>query len=227
MWVVKLGGSLAASDRLPDWLRALAGRSDLVLVPGGGPFADQVRAMQARWGFDDATAHHLALLAMEQFGRMLCALQAGLAPAATPPAMGELMRQGETPVWMPTKMVLDDPWIAPSWDVTADSLAAWLCGRIGASGLLLVKSAPLDGPAIDPGVLSEVGLVDRSFPEYARVLRVPVQVLSEADLDLLAGTLGGQESREPSPSRGAAGYPPQARRPQGEDGRRTIDDAKP
>lgn len=88
MWVVKLGGSLAASDRLPDWLRSLAGRSDLVLVPGGGPFADQVRAMQARWGFDDATAHHLALLAMEQFGRMLCALLAGLASAATPQAMG-------------------------------------------------------------------------------------------------------------------------------------------
>jgi aspartokinase-like uncharacterized kinase len=202
MWVVKLGGSLATSDQLPCWLDALAGRSDLVLVPGGGPFADQVRAAQARWGFDDTAAHHLALLAMEQFGRMLCALQAGLAPAATLGAMRVLMRQGETPVWMPTRMVLADPLIAPSWDVTSDSLAAWLCGRIAASGLLLVKSAPLEGAPTDPGALSETGIVDRSFPAYARVLRVPVQVLSAGDLDRLATTLGSQSPREPSPSRG-------------------------
>jgi aspartokinase-like uncharacterized kinase len=227
MWVVKLGGSLAASDRLPDWLRALAGRSDLVLVPGGGPFADQVRAMQARWGFDDATAHHLALLAMEQFGRMLCALQVGLAPAATPSAMDAVMRQGETPVWMPTTMVLDDARIASSWDVTSDSLAAWLCGRIGASGLLLVKSVPLEGTAMDLGVLSERGIVDATFPEYARVLRVPVRVLSEADLDRLAGALGGQESREPPPSRGAAGHSLEAGRPRGENRSATVGDAEP
>ncbi len=185
MWVVKLGGSLAASDRLPRWLGALAGRSDLVLVPGGGPFADQVRAAQARWGFDDAAAHHLALLAMEQFGRMLCALQAGLAPAATPQGFRRRMHEGLTPVWMPTRMVLADPLIAPSWDVTSDSLAAWLCGRIAASGLLLVKSAPLEGAPTDPRALSESGLVDRSFPQYARVLRVPIHLLSDTDLDRL------------------------------------------
>lgn len=124
-------------------------------------------------------------------------------------------------------MVLDDPRIAPSWDVTSDSLAAWLCEKIRASGLLLVKSAPLEGPAIDPGVLSEGGIVDRSFPEYARTLRVPVQVLCEADLDRLAGTLGGQESREPPPSRGAAGHSPEAGRPRGENRSPTVDDAEP
>lgn len=190
MWVLKLGGSLFASDRLRPWLKALAGRSDLVLVPGGGPFADQVRAAQARWGFDDGTAHHLALLAMEQLGRMLCALQPGLAPAASPAEMRSLMDSGTTPVWMPTRMVLSDSRIARSWAVTSDSLAAWLCDRLGARGLLLVKSAPLHGAPVDPVALSGLGLVDPAFPAYAGVLRVPIRLLSERDQDRLAQALG-------------------------------------
>lgn len=194
MWVVKLGGSLAASDGLRSWLRALSGRSDLVVVPGGGPFADQVRAAQARWRFDDSAAHHLALLAMEQFGRMLCALQAGLVPAARPLEIRDLMRNGETPVWMPTQMVLGAPLIAHSWDVTSDSLAAWLCNRLGAEGLLLVKSAPLAGVPTDPWVLSERGIVDRAFPGYAQVLRVPIHLLSDANPDRLATVLPRQSS---------------------------------
>ena len=49
MWVVKLGGSLAYASELPRWLSALAegagGRA--IIVPGGGPFADQVRHAQS------------------------------------------------------------------------------------------------------------------------------------------------------------------------------------
>lgn len=56
MWVVKPGGSRDSSRRLRVWLPGLAQRRDLVLVPGGGPFSDQVRSARARWGYDDAAA---------------------------------------------------------------------------------------------------------------------------------------------------------------------------
>ncbi len=83
--IVKLGGSLARSERLTAWLDSLAeAAGEVVVVPGGGPFAERVREMQQRWRFDDPTAHHLALLAMEQFGRMLAVLRPGLAPADSP-----------------------------------------------------------------------------------------------------------------------------------------------
>nr|MBP9655021.1 hypothetical protein [Rhodocyclaceae bacterium] len=74
--VVKLGGSLAAAAQLPRLLHELARLPDLVIAPGGGPFADAVRRAQKERGFDDAAAHDMALLAMAQFGRMLAA-QAG------------------------------------------------------------------------------------------------------------------------------------------------------
>ena len=34
----------------------------MIVVPGGGPFADAVRASQAEIGFDDAAAHEMAML---------------------------------------------------------------------------------------------------------------------------------------------------------------------
>jgi 5-(aminomethyl)-3-furanmethanol phosphate kinase len=191
MWVVKLGGSLGASQRLRGWLRALAWRPDLVLVPGGGPFADQVRAAQARWEFDDSTAHHLAILAMEQFGRVLCAIQAGLVPVGSRTTLRAAVREGATPVWMPTAMTLGEGAIAQSWDVTSDSLAAWLCAELGAGGLLVVKTALPAGLARDPRTLCAQGIVDRAFPQYVQRLQVPVRFLSDEELERLASTLAG------------------------------------
>src|SRR3546814_1733087 len=99
LWVVKLGGSLAGGPELTGWLDALAaGGGSIVLVPGGGPFADAVRTMQRRWSFGDATAHHLALLAMEQYGLMLAGLQPVLRPAASRAAnLRRLGRSEEQP----------------------------------------------------------------------------------------------------------------------------------
>ena len=181
MQVVKIGGSLACSDNLLHWLRVLAEADSLIIVPGGGPFAEQVRAAQAHWKFDDSTAHQMALIAMEQYGRMLCALQPGLYPAASKQEILGLLRQHKVPVWMPANMVLTATAVAHSWDVTSDSLAAWLCRLLSADALLLVKSAPardLDGSATE---LRRRGLVDRAFPGFVEQGGFSFQLLSADD----------------------------------------------
>jgi aspartokinase-like uncharacterized kinase len=170
--VVKLGGSLSDAVSLPTWLEALAGLAGrVVLVPGGGPFADQVRVAQRRWRFDDGTAHRMALLAMEQYGLVLAALHPALRPARSAREIRSLRRGGHVPVWLPTGMALGRPEIAESWDVTSDSLAAWLAARIGLRRLVLVKSAavPEDAPA---AALVECGLVDPVLPAMLRAGRV-------------------------------------------------------
>src|ERR1700738_2303502 len=86
--VVKLGGSHAYSDHLRAWLAAVVrGAGHVVLVPGGGPFADTVRVAQPKMGFDDRAAHHMALLAMEQYGRALTSLEPRLVLADSAPAI--------------------------------------------------------------------------------------------------------------------------------------------
>ncbi len=193
--VVKLGGSLHDSPRLPDWLEALAragGR--VILVPGGGPFADTVRAAQGRLGFSDATAHQMALLAMEQYGLLLCGLNPGLRPAASPQAIAEIVARGLTPVWLPASMCRGVWDIPENWSVTSDSLAAWLAHHLGAEALALIKHG--DSDATDIQAWAESGRVDRHFPEYAARFGKPVEILSHDD----PAALGTWLARASTPS---------------------------
>src|ERR1700740_2356469 len=82
--VVKLGGSLASKPQRSAWLDTLVNwGGPLLLVPGGGPFADCVRKAQSAMGFDDVTAHRLALIAMGQYGIALAAYSGAFALAKT------------------------------------------------------------------------------------------------------------------------------------------------
>jgi len=170
MWVIKLGGSLAGSAELQSWLDVIARTPGppRVLVPGGGPFADAVRAAQARWRFNERVAHRMALLAMHQYGLMLAALKPKLQPAETVEAIHAECAAQHVPVWQPYAMVAKGPEIEASSDVTSDSLALWLASTLGAERLILVKSAALPREPEKIGSLVEKGILDRGFPRYAR-----------------------------------------------------------
>lgn len=188
--VVKLGGSFACSMHLRDWIEALAacgGRA--VIVPGGGPFADVVRTAQSRIGFDDQAAHHMAVLAMEQYGRALAGCDGRLSPADTVDAIRRELGAGRVPVWMPTRMVLDEADIAPSWDVTSDSLAAWLASRIGARRLLLVKHGTSFPDQESAERLAATGVVDKAFPRYFRQSSLHAAILGPADHDRMSAAI--------------------------------------
>ena len=123
--VVKVGGSLGRSGalrRLCATLAELCERHRLLIVPGGGEFADVVREADRRFGLTDATAHRMAILAMEQFGLLLRDLLPGTARDA---------------VVMPAGLALEE--LPASWEVTSDSIAAWVAGEVGADRLVLVK----------------------------------------------------------------------------------------
>lgn len=138
--VVKLGGSSIFQPELAQWVDALAASDQpLVIVPGGGPFADQVRCAQKQLGFSDRAAHDMAVLAMEQFGYVLLDMCTRFSPARTAKEISRALDCGQIPVWLPSSMIIGRPDIPASWDVTSDSLAAWLAGQLGADALLLVK----------------------------------------------------------------------------------------
>ncbi len=166
MTVVKLGGSFAGSPHLEAWVRALArcgGRA--VVVPGGGPFADAVRAAQPRMGFDDRAAHEMALLAMDQYAIALAGIARALVVTESLDAIRRVLEAGEVPVWAPSRMVRRLPGIPPSWDVTSDSLAAWLAGRLGGR-LLLVKQMEPHGAELSAGELVRAGALDAAFATF-------------------------------------------------------------
>ncbi len=194
MWIVKIGGSLATNDALLSWLEVLGtyGSGEAVIVPGGGPFAELVDSSQNFWQFDDASAHHMALLAMAQYGVMMSGMRAGLVPVDSERELRLVLEAGGVPIWLPTDMVRSDHDVQPSWEVTSDSLAAWLAHRLGANQLLLVKSVQLGNRVISADSLMRQGVVDAAFPRYVQGCQFSVWLLAKDQHDqvpqLFAGT---------------------------------------
>jgi aspartokinase-like uncharacterized kinase len=199
--VVKLGGSLAGSRDLTAWLTALDRFSGpLILVPGGGAFADTVRAMQARMRFDDEAAHYMALLAMEQYGIALSRLWPRLTCVATPAAIRRAVRLNQAAYWAPAPMALGST-LPKSWEITSDTLSAWLATEIGAKKLLLIKSADV-GSKLHIGVADLVnsGTVDPLFPKFAAASGADIFVagpswLASAGALLVQGQVPGSRVR--------------------------------
>jgi dihydroneopterin aldolase len=190
--IIKLGGSQAFSQHLGAWLDALllvAGR--VVIVPGGGPFADAVRTAQPTMGFDDRAAHRMGLLAMEQFGCALAGLRPSLTLADSAAAIRAAVRAGTVPVWAPTRMVIeakDVPW---SWDVTSDSLAAWLAGALSAKLVLLVKSSERPQSPLRVADLVAGGVLDPCFPRFLAASGAQAYLAGPADHATLATAVRG------------------------------------
>lgn len=162
--VVKLGGSTADHKEMDVWTAALAGSSlPLVIVPGGGTFADQVRDEQNRLGFSDAAAHAMAILAMDQFGHVILDRHERFSAARSPEEIEHVLEEGKIPVWMPSAMAIPASDIPASWDITSDSLAAWLTGKLAAQTLLLVKQSRAFTEHDRVADLMARGIVDAHF----------------------------------------------------------------
>lgn len=204
--VVKLGGSLAGSARLPALLdevaRAARAGTRVIVVPGGGPFADAVRAAQAALHFSDAVAHDLALLAMAQYGVLLAAL----APMRCVTGADALAAsQGPTSEAVPAPVIwLPDPQydareLERSWRISSDSLALWLADRLGVRRVVLVKTcaAPVqrdhgaaDLAAEDMAAMSAAGIVDAAYSGIAAgAPEVSTTLVFDADAEALRAAL--------------------------------------
>lgn len=133
--VVKVGGGLGddALGPLCSTLGELGERHPLLVVPGGGGFADAVRDADRRFGLPAAAAHRMAILGMEQFGWLL----SELIPGAERRADLARVAAGRTTVLLPAALPIDG--LPESWDVTSDSIAAWVADRAGAGRLVLMK----------------------------------------------------------------------------------------
>jgi aspartokinase-like uncharacterized kinase len=142
--VVKIGGSLLGhAEHLEGTLAAVAaaGRTRrLLVVPGGGPFADAVRDADRRLKLSDDAAHWMAVLAMNQYAHLLASRLSGSALADDLAGIAAAFASGRMPVLAPYRWLRDADPLPHSWSVTSDSIAAWVAGQIQAPRLLLIKS---------------------------------------------------------------------------------------
>jgi aspartokinase-like uncharacterized kinase len=143
--IVKVGGSLY--NQIPDLAPILiASDRPLFIIPGGGPFADLVRQVRVN---NDA-AHWMAIAAMEQYGWFISSFGILTTDRIAVPLT--------TTVLLPYRCLRLTDILPHTWDVTSDTIAAWVAGTLHLD-LLLLKS--IDGIFIN-GILQEqvTGLVE-------------------------------------------------------------------
>lgn len=183
--VVKIGGGLLADPsqlgRVLDVVGAAATHRRLVVVPGGGPFADTVRDVDSRFQLSDDAAHWMGILAMDQHAHLIASKLNGAILVEGPQDIAA-MRLGQIPILTPSRWLRQADPLPHSWDVTSDSIAAWVAREIGATRLILIKPAGATGP----------NLVDAHF---ARVLapETPFVAIPADDIEAVNAALQGND----------------------------------
>lgn len=143
--VVKVGGGLSATpgalDAVATALAENGRRHRLLVVPGGGPFADAVRAFEQRERLSADAAHWMAILAMDQYAHVLAERIAGAALVEEPGALGTALPGAGVAVLAPYRWLRAADVLPHSWGATSDSVAAFVAGALDAARLVLVKPA--------------------------------------------------------------------------------------
>ncbi|HKB08405.1 MAG TPA: hypothetical protein VKF61_09020 [Candidatus Polarisedimenticolia bacterium] len=170
--LLKVGGSLGRSDALRPLLQRislLAHRRRLLVIPGGGEFADLVRGQMARLRIDEKTAHHMALLAMDQYGLLLSSLSRRAAGVDNLRAAELVAEAGRVPILLTASLIRGEAGLERSFRLTSDSIAAFLAGRLRSTHLVLLKSVRKHSERIRDRASAEAlvrrGVVDPLFPE--------------------------------------------------------------
>ncbi len=198
VWIIKLGGSLIGSADLSLWLAAIAQASQscrIILVPGGGAFADVVRSAQNELNIDDVVAHEMALLGMRQFGLALAALCRPFS-AATLMCVPDIQADSAVSglgIWDPCDPYLGKSSLPRDWRVTSDSLSLWLCGELENSHLILVKSTTPEELNADLVKAAANKFVDDYFPTLREQIERPVWWLERTQADALLAVVNGRQ----------------------------------
>ncbi len=140
--VLKIGGSLSRGEGLAALCREIGQLGQaygLLVVPGGGAFADAVRQADRRYHLSDTTAHRMALLAMDQYGCLLGDLLPGGQLVTDLLSAHQVAAAGRVAILLPAALLIQADPLPHSWEVTSDAIAAWVAGLAQARRLVLLK----------------------------------------------------------------------------------------
>jgi aspartokinase-like uncharacterized kinase len=166
--VIKVGGSLAEDPkRLRDLctkLSEFAEKYAIVMVPGGGKFADVVRDFDLRFNLSSGISHRMAILGMDQFGLLLSQIIPNSCATYLLSDVKQLSEIRVVPIFLPSRLMFQKDPLKNSWDVTSDSIAAYVGSQLRAVKVLLATD--VDGIFTkDPKQYSDATLIEQLSAE--------------------------------------------------------------
>lgn len=170
------------SQRLQSLLKSISGRC--LIVPGGGAAADEIRRLDRLVSLSATQSHWLAIEAMSFNADVLSRLLGrDFAVSASREDAESVWHKSRFSILDPTRFLVAEEQrtskqtecpsasiLPASWDVTSDSIAAWIAHRWPTERLVMVKSC--DRPFGSMWDWAKAGAVDPYFPQVAQGLSI-------------------------------------------------------
>ncbi|GAB6944339.1 amino acid kinase family protein [Vulcanisaeta sp. JCM 14467] len=181
-YVLKVSGHLI---KYPSVLRELIntiydihhrGTAFIALIPGGSEFADLVRNLQERVGFNDDVAHWMAIKAMEVYGSYISSMFPSIVEEITD--LNEVVAiQDRIPLIMPYEIMRSTNELPHTWSVTSDSITLYLTHVLGFDMTILAKM--IDGIIINGRLIRRVKADDMNSDVVDAYLRTLIKMFNK------------------------------------------------
>ena len=184
-WAIKIGGSLYDSSYLLEWLNVIDQNSsaEIVIIPGGGPFADQVRRADEKYHLSSLHSHNMAVMGMQQYGTLLASLCPTMMLADAVNKIHTAWENSKVAIWEPYRMISEECELDKTWEVTSDSLSVWLANKLNLKNLLLIKSSDYVLENRNISVPSKKNCIDSNFQTLANDTTISAHILHKTELN--------------------------------------------
>jgi aspartokinase-like uncharacterized kinase len=216
--VIKIGGSVFAGCRgsvqpLFKSISALGRYFRLVVVPGGGSFADEVRETCKDFNLSDSTAHWMAILAVNQMAFMINQFLEGSRVVLDVSDARRATKGHRVPIFAPFRLMFNRDPLPHTWDVTSDTIAAYIAKSMRTRQLILLKDVDglysddpkkvKDATFVEKTTASELirnsgkpSCIDRMLPRVLKDSRVRTHIINASFPERLESILRGESTRE-------------------------------
>ncbi|WP_292792284.1 delta 1-pyrroline-5-carboxylate synthetase [Methanobrevibacter sp.] len=135
--VVKIGGSLFP-DHAIELAEKLKGTGSVVVL-GGGEFANLIRRYDEEIKFSEETNHWTAIDCMDIIAKLVNDKVESAELAYTIEDVNRLSEEGFTPIFVVSEFLRKEDPFECSWDVTSDSIAAYVAHLLNAKLLIVTN----------------------------------------------------------------------------------------
>lgn len=187
MMVVKVGGSLLSdAGQVMSVLR----QYNVLIVPGGGVFADIVRRVYSSHDLSEEAAHKMAVLAMHQYGFYLSDIS-GV-------ALTKKIEIKRGPRIILPLEIVEQSNLPSSWDIASDTIACYIAKSAGKSSFIkltdvqgIIKGGEVITDVPAGKLLNTTTCLDKSLPAYLQTWKMDCRVLSGREENIIRRALEG------------------------------------
>ena len=174
MILFKLGGSLLNSGFMKIWIKFITNhfKGRAIIIPGGGLFANHIRAVQKDYNLENEIAHDMALYSMSQMGLLISSIdRKSLHFCNTKKEINRVIEENKVPIigsfdFLKTRIGSSNK----NWSITSDSISLLISEELQLNTLLIVKSclcsfvdSKIALNQIKVNKLVSLGILDASF----------------------------------------------------------------